>query len=924
MRTGNCRSTVIALIASILICACSKSPTELVEDARARDAKGDLAGAIINTKAAIQQEPNNGAARFLLGQLYNKAFDGASAEKELRKASELGVVEGGRLAVQLGVALRAQGKLQDLLRDIKPSPAFEAEALASIHALRGRAFLGLRQFEDARRSLTAGQQVLASSADVQLLEALLSAYERKFEAALARLEGVLRDHPASFEAWRLKAQILRAQGKDVDALPIYGKLLELHPAYFGALVNRSSLLTKLGRLDEAEKDVQVLLKYYKHRPEGHVQRAQLLLASGRPREALDAIQLALRANPNLPKAQLLAGVINHSLGAQEQAESLLRKYVSDNPNDPAGRIALGTVLLQAKKPEGTLEVVDPLLRSESAHPRSFLLAGDAYAALGKSEKALEWYEKAVAANPNDPAGYIREAWARFQGGDIESGTEALEAAHKLSKEVTLADELLVLTQIKAGKASEAIETAKRMLARSPDSPLAHNMLGVSWMAAKEPRKARDAFEAALQRQPSFFPAVRNLVQLDLAAGDATAARKRLEMLVSREPKNVGALVELAALGPRINATSQDVERWLNAAFAADPQSFEVASLLMDHYLRGKDSKKALELANQLASLLQKDPRTATLIARAQLAAGETNRAVATLARAAGAEQDSPKALIRLATGQIANNEIAAAAATLRKAVRLPSSPIAAWLMLAECEMRLNNVPEAFRIASDLKKQHPAQPDGWILEGDIRTREKKYDLAIAAYEQGIKVRYGVDALNKLYNVFALANRAEEGEKRLESWLKDNPDDVAGRLFTAQVYTKAGKLHDAIRHYEHLVAKRGNDAIVLNNLAWNYKQVGDARALPTAERAYGLAPDNPAVMNTLGAILVDQNQMARGVELLRRAATVQPKSADIRFIYAKALLKSGDKASGRRELERLLAEFPNFSERESVVKALNAAG
>ena len=92
------------------------------------------------------------------------------------------------------------------------------------------------------------------------------------------------------------------------------------------------------------------------------------------------------------------------------------------------------------------------------------------------------------------------------------------------------------------------------------------------------------------------------------------------------------------------------------------------------------------------------------------------------------------------------------------------------------------------------------------------------------------------------------------------------------------------------------KQPDNVLVLNNLAWAYQQVKDPRALETAERAYKLKPDNAAVADTLGWMLVEQGNTTRGLELLQKAVAAAPKALEIRYHLAQAWVKSGDKVKG----------------------------
>jgi predicted Zn-dependent protease len=145
----------------------------------------------------------------------------------------------------------------------------------------------------------------------------------------------------------------------------------------------------------------------------------------------------------------------------------------------------------------------------------------------------------------------------------------------------------------------------------------------------------------------------------------------------------------------------------------------------------------------------------------------------------------------------------------------------------------------------------------------------------------------------------------------------------RLYWADASLKNANYKNAAEQYEWLRQKQPDNIVVLNNLAWSYQQLNDPRALEIAERAYKLKPENPAVGDTLGWMLVEQGKTARGLELLQQAVAAAPKASEIRYHLAQAWLKSGDKAKARDELERLLsndANFPRQSEALALLKKL----
>jgi len=224
------------------------------------------------------------------------------------------------------------------------------------------------------------------------------------------------------------------------------------------------------------------------------------------------------------------------------------------------------------------------------------------------------------------------------------------------------------------------------------------------------------------------------------------------------------------------------------------------------------------------------------------------------------------------------------------------------------------------VAAQLQRQSVSSPTGWLVEGDVHMLGKRFDAAAKAYERAYALTRSGSTAIKLHAAMVQDGRVEEGEARLRGWLKQEPGDVSTRLYLAEAYLKSANYRKAIEEYEYLLVKQGENIVILNNLAWCYQQIKDKRAVETAERALKLKPDNPAVIDTLGWILVESGDVGRGVQLLKQATGMAPKSPEIRFHLAQGLLRAGEKNAARAELERLLVDYPKFPEHVAAMHLL----
>ena len=75
-----------------------------------------------------------------------------------------------------------------------------------------------------------------------------------------------------------------------------------------------------------------------------------------------------------------------------------------------------------------------------------------------------------------------------------------------------------------------------------------------------------------------------------------------------------------------------------------------------------------------------------------------------------------------------------------------------------------------------------------------------------------------------------------------------------------------------------------------------------------------------MDTFGWALVQKGDTAKGQELLRAASNLAPANDEIRLHLAAALIKSGDKAAARLELESLIKREKATPIRDEASKML----
>jgi len=556
------------------------------------------------------------------------------------------------------------------------------------------------------------------------------------------------------------------------------------------------------------------------------------------------------------------------------AATLLSACAAANPGPSAGPAIGHGAFSSRTSPNGAY--TNFLIGQYAASENDFDLAADAYL-------------RALAADPTDP-NLLQEA---FRACLLTDRKEAVRLAHELpdnpAAQLLLADE-----DVSNGRWDSA---ARRFRGLAPQGPM--QILQPLLVAWSEQGAERTDTALAILRPHIDGQKLRGIYALhaaliaDLAGRTAEAQKfyriadsdhgainlRMTQVLASwqmrqgLEPeaeKTLSALNDGEELGMAVPALAQ-ASRARVVNRAAD--GIAEAYLAMAGSIRQQENSEFAIVLLRLALDLRPDLTTARLLLTDAVDNGH-----------------HPEAAVRILT-DVATNDPLIAVVQLHRAA------------LAQ---RMGNPEEAIRLLDELAAAYPTRPEPYTQKGDLLRAKNRLPEAIAAYSEAIaRVKEPRAKDWPLFYARAIAlersHQWPEAEADFKQALTLAPDQPYVLNYLGYSWTERGEnLGDAKQMIERAAALRPNDGAVVDSLGWVLLRQGNAAdAVKQLERAVELQPEDPTINGHLGDAYWAVGRRLEARYQWNRALTLNPEPEDVARIEDR--LKQADASPGPAKSE-----------------------
>ena len=595
MRTPLRKRTIYPAVAFLLLCsACSNehavvSPAQLAATVAQASSKHQWRTAIVELKDFLRNHPKDFSARMLLGDVYATVGLPNAARGEYEHAAN---IDPNAEPAQLGL-LRAMVAMDDVDAAAKRLAKIGGPTSFDRQVVNATILTGADKLDDAAALLDKLMTTNAESIELRLALSRFDLRAGKLAEAdqhIAWLQGKNADDPRVGMA---AGELRLLQNRPGDAVDEFMKVAAIVPNHPMANYGQARAGVQADRLDDADKAATRLRQQSPGSPTVNFIDGYIEFARQNYKLAKDKLALVLKFAPTHPQSRMLMAQIMLLDQQYEQAAAYLESLNASFPDDAKIIRMLAVARIQGHEPQKAVTALEPLAET-SKSPEDLALLGSAYLKSGDLARGYDLLKQAVAAAPGDSALVSRLGATELALGHNASAVANLERGR--AGRQPPADEylMLVYAYLRTGELAKAEAVTRELTRRHPQDTLGYNLAGGVQLALKNSAAARTEFQHALDIDPDFVPALLNVANIDLQAGDIKSARAGFAHVLKINPATANALVGMGRLAFAEN-DAPAARKFLEHAYAINPADDATAIMLGQVMLDLRMAEKALPI-----------------------------------------------------------------------------------------------------------------------------------------------------------------------------------------------------------------------------------------------------------------------------------------------------------------------------------------
>jgi len=560
--------------------------------------------AIVQLLNAVQREPRNRDARYLLAQSYYNRGDLTSAVKELNSLLEY-YPDDVEASLRLGNIYLAAGRADsslfrraaELARSILSKQSENVAALI----LSGNASAGLEDYQASVDQL--GKAVDLDPANTAALVSMGASetLQKNYAAAEKAFLKAREVNPKDKSVLISLANYYRSSGQADKADAVFRDALSIDPSDKAIYTQAAGFYSQEGRFDEVEK----ILKEAQARS-GQDPDPSLILAnyySSKNRTA-DARKVLLDLKSKLPKnlAVTAALALNLIQDQPDKARVEIDQLLKEDPKNPIGYILFGELQFTTGQYDAAAATFAKDFVVDSPFPQPQFFLGSIAARKGQLDEAISRYQKALGINAQYLIARTALAETFLKKGRIGDAREEIRKALQLRSDFVPARILKAALDMTDKNYQEAEKELTVLLKEQPNNPLIHRQMGLYYEVRGRTADAEKSFAQAVQISPDSEEVLRDLTMLYIRERQVDRAIQRINAVP--DDKKQAFHYELLGLAYSDSEKWQEAEKWYRKALEKEPSRQSADALLFSDYMKSGRTEEGLK---QLDQMIKKNP-----------------------------------------------------------------------------------------------------------------------------------------------------------------------------------------------------------------------------------------------------------------------------------------------------------------------------
>jgi tetratricopeptide (TPR) repeat protein len=697
-----------------------------------------------------------------------------------------------------------------------------------------------------------------------------------------------------------QAQQYERQGKYSSALLAYQKALAQTPESNGRqraeiLLQMGECLYRLDRLAEAFTNFEKATEADSTNNLAHLRMGEMFLTAGSPERAREQAMLVLNKSANNNEALALLGASWAAADNLPLAKQAYERVLAADPKRVTTAVALADLYNREDNVVKAREVLHQatVMQPGSAFP--WLAKARLEEQEGNAEAAEDAYRHATAAE-DTPETNLRLAQFLQRSARVAEAEQVLRRVDSQRHEQPTAFGDFELSSGHAGTALESYRAAwdttkprpqalslwQRLRSHGPTksdstdrASVAARIIEAEIAAAsahtgKERTSALNTIRKHLDEYRPSLDAATNAIlesEIALANNNPVVAKLFASSAVDLAPGSASAHYVLGLVNAANGNADVAQSEWQNA-LDADAHFLPARLAIAERSLETGDLEQA-DL--QVRQVVRDDPgnyRGLVVFARILLQQGKHDSAAMIAHRAAVLDPSAVEPYLVIGEVALKTNRVAEALMNYERAVVTHPDSDDAMNGLLDLYRRGKISFAAIEKLERAGRQEPQSSTLLEIAGRLYADHGWYDDAIRTLSKAVEMDPRRATANRILAQLQLST----GDIAQANAVASRAGGASETLLAAFRDQQSGMWQQAAGNYERALRDGDQTGVAANNLAWLYAEHNSQldRALELAGDATKLSPNNPAVLDTLGFVLLKRREYSSAVKILETAA------------------------------------------------------